>query len=1059
MSEPGGKDNVVGQEEKGPVKAENLLLKKEEGEKESADPIQRKILLLDYLRRGRLADGVEIIPEFINALPKLFDAKDEGGRLLVDFFAEDYDHETTARALINIFAELEQEIVSDDKKFRVELQELGLKVKPGFFVDKKRYDTILAVLSQYLSSISPEGLEKVKSSDPKGVKKKQALGKLNGIGLLENTDEELLEVLDEVEKNLGQVSNEAADEPKQDNPIKQFVRDFVSNPQDKNGKYDPERHGFVKTPKLSEYKGEVFDPEQIDLEKVRLRANLNVVKRDSLIPKRAKEGDKEVVGTTIIDGNLGYKETGEVFEEDGIMIIDHHDQFEKKYSGKKYDTATVMVVRILQDELGKAGWDSKAKKLDVGWRQGIKSFISKFGAFVEKAGGERQVSQAAGEEARRLRICINHLDSDSILSTWAFRQPNVALKYRDIITKISTCGDFLLGSGVMEYGATARDYEYIIRNYIEACQKKIKEQRREKLRKPIDDINLEIQGCFSDGVDLEKPMAEIERRTKEVEEKDEELTKLKTEMAASNGPEKRVFAEKIKNRRSQIEELRQLSELGKRVAEMVKRKDSLKKDLEQKVGKALSPEENTIILNHLLDKIEDVITNPFKYRKFLEAGRAKEQNTIEMVERACQSGEMEIIPDNKNGIVVIEPGAGKTKLPDYESIDGLYFFLRRRADLFLPVVVTHEEDTILVSIDTQNAADLNKYDFNILIDRVKMSEERAIQAEIDKLSPLAGSDKTADKRLSELKIDLVKNRQGKLWRNRTQMIFCMKTYQKYENIMQMVQEWKEECENEEKMREVLSRVKGGVKRVQSTGKWGKEIDPSAALLERVPIKIGEKKPGFDAGIACALDLIPREAQGLSAMLHANYTPKAMEKIKEEVNENIENLDPNSETCWWLAACSVCEEAGGVDTKKFLEQIEKFKKISSDPEKRKRAAIDMYKEMVKNVQVIEFTGPAGERFNTPFGNVDGCIQGAYLVGHKFGICETNNPEKGNKYFELGTYEPSLGLEDFVCTAKYLRGGVEKDSGPVHGSKQFYRFGSLEDLQKAVAIVNSKLNKDN
>ncbi len=1057
MSEPNEKDKNAGKDEQRIAQEESLLLQKE-CEKEDTDPVQRKILLLDYLRRGRLADDVEIMPEFINALPKLLEAKDGGGCSFVDFSAKDYDHETEVKKLLEAFLQLEQEIINDDKKFRVKLKELGLNAKPSFFVDKKRHNAVLAILNQYLSGISAENLGKIKNEDPKGVKKKQILGKLNSIGLLENSDEELSEVLDKAENNQGFVSDDITDESEQEGSIKKFIRDFVSNPQDKKGSYDPGIHGFVKTPKLSEYEGEVFEPEQIDFKNVRLRANLNVVKRGDLLPKRINEGDKEVVGATIIDGNLGYKESGEVFEEEGITIIDHHDQFEKKYGGKKYDTATIMIARILQDELEKAGWNSKSKKLDEGWRAGIKSFIKKFGASVEKAGGENNVGEATGGDVRRLRVCVNHLDSDSILSIWAYRQPNIALKYRDIITKISTCGDFLLGSGIMEHGVTARDYEYIIRNFIEECQNKIKEQRRKKLRKSTDDVGLEIQGCFSEEVDLEKPMAEVDRRIKEVEEKDEELTQLKAGMAAANGSEKRVFAEKIKNRKSQIEELRQLSELGKRVAEMVKRRDSLKKDLEQKVGKALSPEENTIILNYLLDKIEDVIVNPFKYRKFLEAGRVKEQNTIETVEHARKSGEMKITPDKKNGIVVIEPGAGKTELPDYESIDGLYFFLRRRADLFLPIVVSHEENFVSVAINTQNARDLNKYDFNILVDRVKATEQEKIQLEIDKLSPLAGVDKKVDKRLAELQTDLVNNKQGKLWRNRTQMIFCMKTYQKFDDIMEMAREWKVECENEEKMWNVFSQVKSNVKRVQSAGKWGKEIDSIAALLERVPVKIGDKKPGFDAGMACALDLIPRQAQGLSAMLHANYTPEAMKKVRNEVGGDIENLDPDSETCWWLAACSVCNEAGGVDQKLFLEQIEKFKQIASNPEVRKKAATIEYRHMVDKVSKKTFVDQeSGKEFEAPYGVEDGCIQGAYILGGKFGVCEINRPEAGNKYYELGTFEDSLGLEGFVCATKYLRGGVEKDSGPAHGSKQFYRFGSLEDLQRALAVVNKKLNE--
>lgn len=1052
------KDDVIDQPPRGEIVAGNHeSWQITDLEELRNNPAQCRIELLDYLRRGRLADGIDIMPEFVNALPKLLDAKDGNGQPLIDFDARDYNHTAIVKMLLNIFTQTEQDIVSEDAELRRQLSIAGFRVKPAIFVDQNRHKAVVSLVGNYLSGIDPESLRKIKSEDPKGIKKKQSINKLKAIGLLENSDEELALILDAAEGNpdiLGQKLEASTGH----NPIAKFIRDFVCKPQDKGGSYNPERNGFVKIPKLSEYKGDVFEPEQIDLKNVRLRAHMDVVKRGDIVAKRASEGGGEVVGATIIDGNLGYKESGEVFEEDGITIIDHHDQLEKQYSGKKYDTATVMVVRILQDELRKAGWDSKSERFGRGWQEGIKSFINKFGAFLEDTGGERKKSVATGEETRRLRLCVNHLDSDSILSSWAFRQPNIALKYRDIITKISTCGDFLLGSGVMEYGATARDYEYIIRNLIEECQNKTKEQRAVGFGQPIKDVDVEIQSYFpKSNVDLDKPMSAIDHMVKEVEDTDEELVNLKKQLASAEGPDKRLFAERIKTRKGQIEELRQLSELGRRVAELAKKKEALKKDLEQKIGKALSPEENTIVLNYLMSRLEDIIINPFKYRKFLEAERAKEQKTIELVEQACKSGEMDITPDQKQGIVIIEPGAGKTKLPDYESIDGLYFFLRRRVDLFLPIVVSHEENFVSVAINTQNAGDLNKYDFNILVDKVKLAEEQKIQAEIDKLFPLAGTDKKADKRLKELQTDLINNRQGKLWRNRTQMMFCMKTHQKFDDIMEMVREWKDGCESEEKMRDVLSRVKANIKRVQDAGKWGEEIDPSAALLERIPTKIGDRKPGFDAGIACALDLIPKQAQELSAMLHANYTPETVQKVQNEVDGHIENLSPDSETCWWLAACSVCEEGGGVDTKSFLGQIEKFKHLAENPEARKKAAMLEYRHMIDKTEKVAFTNhDTGEVFEAPFGTEDGCIQGAYILGSKFGVCETNRPEAGNKYYELGTYEDSLGLEGFVCTAKYLRGGVEKDSGPVHGSKQFYRFGSLEDLQRALAIVQKKFS---
>lgn len=183
-------------------------------------------------------------------------------------------------------------------------------------------------------------------------------------------------------------------------------------------------------------------------------------------------------------------------------------------------------------------------------------------------------------------------------------------------------------------------------------------------------------------------------------------------------------------------------------------------------------------------------------------------------------------------------------------------------------------------------------------------------------------------------------------------------------------------------------------------------------------------------------MIVREKQKLAAILHAAYTPEAVEQIRKE----IKNLDPDSETCWWLAACNVCAE-GGINQNQFLQQIDAFKELASDPQKRKEAA---QKEFDKMTSAFHFVPELGD--NVPYGTEDGCMQGAYVAGHSFAV---NYAEKYGLYF-LGTYHPSLGLDNFAWSDEKDEKGRPK-SGPVFGSKQFVKCANMEELKRALEIV--------
>jgi len=246
--------------------------------------------------------------------------------------------------------------------------------------------------------------------------------------------------------------------------------------------------------------------------------------------------------------------------------------------------------------------------------------------------------------------------------------------------------------------------------------------------------------------------------------------------------------------------------------------------------------------------------------------------------------------------------------------------------------------------------------------------------------------------------------------------------------------------------EIQDTVAKNAHRVASLGNWPPYI-PAESLLSRIPGS-GSGGPGFDAGIACALDLIPRNKQQLSATLHAAYTPKVVERVRSESKY----MDPDSQTIWWLAACSVCNE-GAVDQEGFLRQLEDFRFLASNPEARVRAARDELEIMQSAFET--------ETYGFPHGTVDGCIHGAYLARHSFGTMSTRefdvllcNVVRFYDLYFIGTYRASLGLEEFEWSDEVDSEG-ETLSGPVRGSRQFVKCKDLQEFLAAVEVVKRHL----
>lgn len=219
--------------------------------------------------------------------------------------------------------------------------------------------------------------------------------------------------------------------------------------------------------------------------------------------------------------------------------------------------------------------------------------------------------------------------------------------------------------------------------------------------------------------------------------------------------------------------------------------------------------------------------------------------------------------------------------------------------------------------------------------------------------------------------------------------------------------------------------------VAAIGCWPENIDPHC-LQVRIPEPGQANAPGFDAGVACALGLIPSERQRLSAQLHANYTKAAIQQVRRE----LDNPVADSEAVWWLAACSVCQE-GGIDEAGFLRQLAQFLELVVAPARRLSAALDFLAALKRSYSV---------RDGIPYGEEDAAIIAAYLDGHSFGTLY--NPAQ--QCFYIGTYEETLGLEDFPWA-----GGTGPDgeplSGPMFGSRQFIRCGTREEYDRAARLV--------
>lgn len=704
---------------------------------------QRKISVLDYFRRGKRNDGLYIMPELIEALPQLLKSNE-----VVDFSSDNYSESAAIERLTQEFLKVEATVAKQDAQIRARLASYGVSGDGKAFLDARWFqENVIGQLRFYVEALAkPIHQNNPLRDNPEEYKKQLKQKVAKGLSaVLAGNIEGLLTAYEHIPEEFEQLAEDGGGKDQLEQQV-----------------FKLRKKGYYKYPRGTESDDEAVESVP-DLSQQRIRPGIAVVERDQI---------PDAKGGVMIDGNFGYDMDGELRKAGDKLIIDHHDQLDDK----QYDTATIMANRH---------WLNGKHRKDVHLR--------------EKRRGMEQFEDERG----KLVTMVNHLDSDSILAVWSFRNPHKAEQYRNILNKISMAGDFLLGSNIMEYGATARDYEYIFRHYLGACKDEVVAERTRALEQEV-----AAQKAQQAGAGLEGQLRAIVDEIEEVTNSDGELVSLKQEIeelkkdATIPGKDKGLMInQKTKQLAGmldgklggKIERKKELEKAMQAGAEAIK---GLEKKLAELGSKRLSNEEVLKILNHVLDKLEEIITQPFKYSKYLDQGRAEEEATIAQVDKDYREGQIEIAGDRKDKDILLISPLKAGKMPDYKSIDGLYFYLRKREDFNKELVATLQGDSYFLAINTQHGEILGKYDFNTLIDTLKAREGEMIERLISKKSGQlpAITDKEAvsqlQKEIKDLELSREKNKKGQLWRNRTQMIFSFKSYLPKEEFLAIVRDWK-----------------------------------------------------------------------------------------------------------------------------------------------------------------------------------------------------------------------------------------------------------------------------
>lgn len=767
-------------------------------ERMKIDPAQRVADVLDFFYRGRqinkdtkTIDGLEIMPELLKLLPKRKEKNDSIEQTKKESIVEqefDLQDENVKESIVSAFKAIEEKIINEDNVARKYLHELGMTPikKEYLWSGQKIQEGIKQILNQKKSDKYPYSDDIFIKGQIQKLQKNVSIdtGNLDPLVWFVQTKYNYrLSDLQDLWREVKPISDQAE-------RIFKKIEKILNEKIDKN-KPTIDFEGFTIYPKSSKYKGAIIK-EIPDLSKQKTKRNIKIVPRDQV---------PSIKGGLIIDGNFGYDEQGNIINVADKKIIDHHDNLNT--SGKNYETATIMASTVYKEKETSINKKLEARKKELKEmikadpnNYAIDSLQKEISAMEKRKTPIRAIRKEwndFADERKKIITMINHLDSDSISSIYTIRNPKKAKKYSEIINAITKCGDFLLGGGTLEYGVTARDYNYIFDQYKNACVEKIKQTRgdSEILRSTLNDKRESI-------LDIDKQIDGIKilvNIDEEIINIDKEITILKQnkkgqEIGKANNERKDIINKKYPN----------LNNLEKIRKDMQGEINQIETKIKELYGQKVSAGENEKILSHILDKYSDIIENPFKYQHYLYLGREAEDRTVEQVTNEFAENKINIVVDNQDkDIVIISPGTLK-EIPKYEPIDGLYFYLRKNDDFNKELVFVANPGKYSLGINVTNDKGLKKYDFNSLALSLKEKETQVIQELIDKQeSQIADqisnntNQKEIDKsqaKLQKLKDDQVKNTRSQLWRNRNQFLFCTKSYINKDGILQLIYDWK-----------------------------------------------------------------------------------------------------------------------------------------------------------------------------------------------------------------------------------------------------------------------------
>lgn len=242
-------------------------------------------------------------------------------------------------------------------------------------------------------------------------------------------------------------------------------------------------------------------------------------------------------------------------------------------------------------------------------------------------------------------------------------------------------------------------------------------------------------------------------------------------------------------------------------------------------------------------------------------------------------------------------------------------------------------------------------------------------------------------------------------------------------------------------------VIAGTPALAELGGWADRADKVAVVDRLATIDVDGTVTagagGFDAGVAVAAGLIPTEAALVAARLHANYDAATLTQVADETVV----WDPGSATTWWLAACSVCDEARSTP-ETFAAQVATFQVLAADPAARLAAAQATFADMC-----AAYT-PRIDDDGTPSRTVaevlrDGGAQGAYIAGFDVTVRWAEN----YGLFFVGTWRPTLGVNlDTFNWEDPDRDGHRGRSGPVGGSAAYVKAASPAELTRILDSID-------